>query len=176
MWERIYPVSGMLEPTYLLRNGLDSQRGALTPTMRSITIDIRRVSRCERPKSTYLKNGRSQAVRFRQSSDLPRMRFHRAEPSNRAVILSEQPPRPSLREIYKELDDAGAADFELDRAYPACGGGLAASGPRRFLLDTNITGYIVRGRSIQAQASWMRRSNRLGFTFQVHRGGDSLWV
>ncbi|HWE87042.1 MAG TPA: hypothetical protein VG267_19005 [Terracidiphilus sp.] len=32
-----------------------------------------------------------------------------------ALILSEKPPRPSLKDIYKELDEAGAADFELDR-------------------------------------------------------------
>lgn len=67
-------------------------------------------------KARVFKNGRSQAVRipaeFRFAADEV---YIERNPQTGAVILSEQPPRPSLREIYKELDDAGAADFELDR-------------------------------------------------------------
>ena len=31
------------------------------------------------------------------------------------ITLSEQPPRPSMAEILKALDEAGAADFVLER-------------------------------------------------------------
>jgi antitoxin VapB len=67
-------------------------------------------------KARVFQNGRSQAVRipaeFRFTSDEV---YIERNPRTGAVILSEEPPRPSLSEIYKELDEAGAADFELNR-------------------------------------------------------------
>ena len=32
-----------------------------------------------------------------------------------AIQLSEKPPGPTIEEIFKALDEAGATDFELDR-------------------------------------------------------------
>jgi antitoxin VapB len=70
-------------------------------------------------KARVFRNGRSQAVRipaeFRFNSDEV---YVRRDNANGDLILSETPPRPSIRdlqEIFKQLDEAGAADFELDR-------------------------------------------------------------
>lgn len=67
-------------------------------------------------KARVFKNGRSQAVRipaeFRFTADEV---YIERNPQTGAVILSEKPPRPSLGDVYRELDEAGAADFELDR-------------------------------------------------------------
>lgn len=67
-------------------------------------------------KTRVFRNGRSQAVRipveYRFSTDEV---YIERNAQTGAITLSEKPPRPSLKDIYKELDEAGAADFELDR-------------------------------------------------------------
>jgi len=67
-------------------------------------------------KARVFKNGRSQAVRipaeFRFTADEV---YIERNAQTGAVILSEKPPRPSLKDVYRELDEAGAANFELDR-------------------------------------------------------------
>jgi len=67
-------------------------------------------------KARVFKNGRSQAVRipaeFRFSADEV---YIERDPRTGALTLSEEAPRPSLSDIYHELDEAGAAGLELDR-------------------------------------------------------------
>jgi antitoxin VapB len=67
-------------------------------------------------KAKVFRNGRSQAVRipaeFRFNSDEV---YIERNPANGVITLSEKPLRRSLDEIFKELDEAGAADFELER-------------------------------------------------------------
>ncbi len=70
----------------------------------------------EARKARVFRNGRSQAVRipveFRLSTDEV---YIERDPRTGALVLSEKLPQPSLRDIYRELDEAGAGDFELDR-------------------------------------------------------------
>ena len=67
-------------------------------------------------KARVFRNGRSQAVRIPAE-----YRFNTEEvyiernPKTGALTLSEKPLRPSLDEIFAELDAAGAAEFELER-------------------------------------------------------------
>lgn len=67
-------------------------------------------------KARVFRNGRSQAVRipaeFRFSTDEVYV-----ERDNRtgALTLSEKPLRPSLDEVFRMLDEAGAADLEIPR-------------------------------------------------------------
>lgn len=67
-------------------------------------------------KTRVFKNGRSQAVhipveyRFKTNEV-----FIERNPQTGALILSEKPPRPSLRDIYRELDEAGASELQLER-------------------------------------------------------------
>jgi antitoxin VapB len=67
-------------------------------------------------KAKVFRNGRSQAVRipaeFRFNSDEV---YIERNPTNGVITLSEKPLRRSLDEIFKELDEVGAADFELER-------------------------------------------------------------
>lgn len=67
-------------------------------------------------KAKVFKNGRSQAVRipaeFRFSADEV---YIERDPHTGALTLSEAAPRPNLSDIYRELDEAGAAGFDLDR-------------------------------------------------------------
>jgi antitoxin VapB len=67
-------------------------------------------------KAKVFRNGRSQAVRipaeFRFETDEV---YVERNPATGAITLSEKPLRPSLRDIFKELDEAGAREFELDR-------------------------------------------------------------
>ena len=67
-------------------------------------------------KARVFRNGRSQAVRipaeFRFTTNEV---FVERDPSTGALILSEKRLHPSLEEIFRELDAAGAADFELER-------------------------------------------------------------
>lgn len=67
-------------------------------------------------KARVFRNGRSQAVRipaeYRFKSDEV---FIERDPLTGALILSEKRLRPSLDDIYRELDAAGAGDFELVR-------------------------------------------------------------
>ena len=67
-------------------------------------------------KARVFRNGRSQAVRipaeYRFKSDEVYIRHNAATGE---LTLSERPLRPSLEEIFAELDAAGAADFELER-------------------------------------------------------------
>jgi antitoxin VapB len=67
-------------------------------------------------KARVFRNGRSQAVRIPVE-----YRFTTAEvyierdPRTGALILSENPLSPSLDDIFRELDAAGASGFELER-------------------------------------------------------------
>jgi antitoxin VapB len=67
-------------------------------------------------KASVFRNGRSQAVRipaeYRFQSDEV---YIRHDPETGALTLSERPFALSLDEIYARLDEAGAADFVLDR-------------------------------------------------------------
>lgn len=67
-------------------------------------------------KASVFRNGRSQAVRipaeYRFQSDEV---YIRRDPETGALTLSERPFALSLDEIYARLDEAGAADFVLDR-------------------------------------------------------------
>ena len=62
------------------------------------------------------RNGRSQAVRipaeYRFTSDAV---YIRRDPYSGVVSLSEKPFAPSAEEIFRMFDEAGGADFELDR-------------------------------------------------------------
>jgi len=67
-------------------------------------------------KARVFRNGRSQAVRipveYRFKSDEVYIRHN---PATGELTLSERPLRPSIEEIFAELDAAGAADFEIER-------------------------------------------------------------
>lgn len=67
-------------------------------------------------KARVFRNGRSQAVRipaqYRFKSDEVYIRHN---PVTGELTLSERPPRPSLEEIFAELDAAGAANFVIER-------------------------------------------------------------
>ncbi len=67
-------------------------------------------------KARVFRNGRSQAVRipaeYRFKSDEVYIRHN---PTTGELTLSEHPLKPSLEEIFAELDAAGAADFVIER-------------------------------------------------------------
>ena len=69
-------------------------------------------------KARVFMSGRSQAVRipaqYRFKTDEV---FIRQNPRNGEVTLSEKPPQPPLREIFRMLDEAVATEgaLELDR-------------------------------------------------------------
>ncbi len=67
-------------------------------------------------KARVFRNGRSQAVRipaqYRFKSD--EVYIIRNDKTG-DLTLSEKKPRPSLDEIFAELDAAGAADLDLER-------------------------------------------------------------
>jgi antitoxin VapB len=70
-------------------------------------------------KARVFRNGRSQAVRipaeYRFKTDEV---YVRRDQQTGDLILSEKPNRPSIesiREIFRKLDEAGAAEFELER-------------------------------------------------------------
>ncbi len=67
-------------------------------------------------KARVFRNGRSQAVRipaeYRFKSDEVYIRHNAATGE---LTLSERPLKPSLDEIFAELDAAGAADFVIER-------------------------------------------------------------
>lgn len=70
----------------------------------------------EQQKARVFRNGRSQAVRipaeFRFATDEV---YIERDLRRGALILSEKPLGPSLEDVYRELDLAGAADFKLER-------------------------------------------------------------
>ena len=67
-------------------------------------------------KARVFRNGRSQAVRipaeFRFSSEEV---YIRRDARTGVVSLSEKPFKLPAEELFRLLDEAGAADFELDR-------------------------------------------------------------
>ncbi len=68
-------------------------------------------------KAKVFKNGRSQAVRipaeYRFDTDEV---FVRRDEQTGDLILSQRPPRKvDWQAIFRQLDEAGAADFELNR-------------------------------------------------------------
>ncbi len=67
-------------------------------------------------KARVFRNGRSQAVRipaeYRFRSDEVYIRHN---PTTGELTLSEHPLKPSLEEIFAELDAAGAADLVIER-------------------------------------------------------------
>ena len=67
-------------------------------------------------KARVFRNGRSQAVRipaeYRFKSNEVYIRHN---PATGDITLSEWPLKPSLSEIFAELDAAGAADFTIER-------------------------------------------------------------
>lgn len=67
-------------------------------------------------KARVFRNGRSQAVRipaeFRFKTDEV---YIQRDPLSGVLQLSEKPLRPSMEEIFAELDAAGAADFVIER-------------------------------------------------------------
>lgn len=66
-------------------------------------------------KARVFRNGRSQAVRipaeFRFSTDEV---YITRDGRTGALTLTEKPPGPSLEEIFRMLDEAGAADLEIE--------------------------------------------------------------
>lgn len=67
-------------------------------------------------KAKVFRNGRSQAVRipaeFRFNSDQV---FIEKNEATGVVTLSEKPLRRSLEDIFRAFDEAGGADFEVER-------------------------------------------------------------
>jgi virulence-associated protein VagC len=67
-------------------------------------------------KARVFMNGRSQHVtipaEFRFSTTEV---YIDRDPQSGVISLSEKPLRPSLDEIYRDLDAAGAVEFELER-------------------------------------------------------------
>lgn len=67
-------------------------------------------------KARVFRNGRSQAVRipaeFRFSTDEV---YIQHDSRTGALTLSEKPLRPSIGDVFRMLDEAGAADFEIPR-------------------------------------------------------------
>jgi antitoxin VapB len=67
-------------------------------------------------KARVFRNGRSQAVRipagYRFAADEV---YIERDPRTGALTLSEHPLRPSLDDLFAELDAAGAAGFTIDR-------------------------------------------------------------
>lgn len=69
-------------------------------------------------KARVFRNGRSQAIRIPAEYRFTTNEVYIERDSRTGdITLSEKPRRPSLDEIFRELDDAGAADFELERVY-----------------------------------------------------------
>jgi antitoxin VapB len=67
-------------------------------------------------KARVFRNGRSQAVRIPAEYRFTTEEVYiERNPRTGALTLSEKPFRPSLDEIFQELDSAGAASFELNR-------------------------------------------------------------
>ncbi len=67
-------------------------------------------------KARVFRNGRSQAVRipadYRFTADQV---YIQRDPRTGALTLSEHPLRPSIDDIFDDLDRSGAAGFTLDR-------------------------------------------------------------
>lgn len=67
-------------------------------------------------KAKVFRNGRSQAVRipaeFRFNTD--QVFIERNEQTG-IITLSEKPLRRSLEDVFREFDEAGGAEFELER-------------------------------------------------------------
>jgi len=67
-------------------------------------------------KARVFRNGRSQAVRipaeFRFSTDEV---YVERDSRTGALTLSEKPLRPSVDEVFRMLDEAGAADLVIER-------------------------------------------------------------
>ena len=67
-------------------------------------------------KAKVFRNGRSQAVRisaeFRFNTD--QVFIERNEQTG-IITLSEKPLRRSLEDVFREYDEAGGAEFELER-------------------------------------------------------------
>jgi antitoxin VapB len=67
-------------------------------------------------KARVFRNGRSQAVRipaqYRFSGDEV---FIERDPLTGVVRLSEKPFKMSAEELFRRLDEAGCADFEIER-------------------------------------------------------------
>jgi antitoxin VapB len=67
-------------------------------------------------KARVFRNGRSQAVRIpAQYRFTTEEVYIECNPHTGTITLSEQPFRPSLDEIFRDLDAAGAAEFDLER-------------------------------------------------------------
>jgi antitoxin VapB len=68
-------------------------------------------------KARVFRNGRSQAVRIPAEYRFATDKVYIERDARTGVVrLSEKPFRPSLDDIYRDLDASGAADFELDRS------------------------------------------------------------
>ena len=67
-------------------------------------------------KAKVFRNGRSQAVRipaqYRFKSDSV---YVRHDPVSGSITLSEKPFALSAEEIFRRFDEAGGADFEIER-------------------------------------------------------------
>ncbi len=67
-------------------------------------------------KARVFRNGRSQAVRIPASFRFTTEEvFIRQDPRTGVISLSEKPFQSRMEEIFKEFDEAGAADFILER-------------------------------------------------------------
>jgi len=67
-------------------------------------------------KARVFRNGRSQAVRIPAEYRFKTEEvFIQRDPKTGGIILTEKAPRPSLDEIFRELDAAGSSEFELAR-------------------------------------------------------------
>lgn len=67
-------------------------------------------------KARVFRNGRSQAVRIPAEYRFKGEEVYiRHNATNGELTLSEHPLKPSLDEIFAELDAAGAADFVIER-------------------------------------------------------------
>ena len=76
----------------------------------------RRVPVPQIEKARVFRNGRSQAVRIPAEYRFKTTEVYlRHNPATGELTLSEHPLKPSLDEIFAELDAAGAAAFVIDR-------------------------------------------------------------
>ncbi len=67
-------------------------------------------------KARVFRNGRSQAVRIPADYRFTAGEVYvERDPRTGALTLSEHPLRPSLDDLFAELDAAGAAAFSVDR-------------------------------------------------------------
>ena len=67
-------------------------------------------------KAKVFRNGRSQAVRIPAEYRFKSEEVYIVRDVETGVVtLSEQPPRRAMAEIFRDLDEAGAADFVLER-------------------------------------------------------------